>query len=310
MNEGQTLNLATRGSDLAIAQARTVAASLESHGVRTELRIIKTAGDESMADRFSDIGPQGVFAREIELALIDGSADLAVHSYKDLPSRTTEGLCVGAVPPRMDAHDVLLIRKEALRASEPFAPIQRGARVGTSSARRQAWLRHFRHDLDLAPLRGNVPTRLGRLRNGDYDAIVLAAAGLDRLQSAEVLLESLLADIAMIPLDMNSFVPAPAQGALAVQCRSDDRSLRDLLAKIDDRTGRECIKAERDALVHAEGGCDVAFGAHCRRVDNGYELVCMLERNGQVHTVNRRAAQSEGLGAAAWQELEREFSDG
>jgi len=310
MNEGQTLNLATRGSDLAIAQARAVATSLESHGVRTELRIIKTAGDESMADRFSDIGPQGVFAREIELALIDGSADLAVHSYKDLPSRTTEGLCVAAVPPRMDAHDVLLIRKDALRASEPFAPIQRGAKVGTSSARRQAWLRHFRHDLELAPLRGNVPTRLGRLRNGDYDAIVLAAAGLDRLQSAEALLESLLADIAMIPLDMNAFVPAPAQGALAIQCRSDDRSLRDLLAKLDDRTGRECIKAERDALVHAEGGCDVAFGAHCRRVENGYELVCMLERNGQVHTVRRKAAQCEGLGAAAWQELEREFSDG
>ncbi len=310
MNEGQTLKLATRGSDLAIAQAQGVAKSLESHGVRTELCIIKTAGDESMADNFADIGPQGVFAREIELALIDGSADFAVHSYKDLPSRTTDGLCVAAVPPRMDAHDVLLIRKSALRASEPFAPIERGAKVGTSSARRQAWLRHFRHDLHLAPLRGNVPTRLGRLRNGDYDAIVLAAAGLDRLQSAETLLESLLTDIAIIPLDMNTFVPAPAQGALAVQCRNDNRSLRDLLGKIDDRTGRECIKAERDALVHAEGGCDVAFGAHCHRVENGYELVCMLERNGQVHTATRQSAQCDGLGASAWQALEREFSDG
>jgi hydroxymethylbilane synthase len=310
MNDGQTLTLATRGSDLAIAQAQSVAQSLEPLGVQARLRIIKTAGDESQAERFSEIGPQGVFAREIEQALVDGTADLAVHSYKDLPTQSPAGLSVAAVPRREDAHDVLLIRKDALRTTESFAPIERAAKVGTSSARRQAWLRHFRHDLDLAPLRGNVPTRIGRLRNGDYDAIVLAAAGLDRLQQVEALLDPLLSDISVIPLDMDTFVPAPAQGALAVQCRSDDKAILELLEQLDDKTGRLCIEAERDALAHAEGGCEVAFGAHCRHSASGYQLVCMLERNGQVHTITQTAKDPEGLGAAAWQALEREFSAG
>jgi len=304
MNEGQTLRLATRGSELAMTQAQGVARSLESLGVRSELCVIRTAGDESQAERFSEIGPQGVFAREIELALLDGTADLAVHSYKDLPTQSAEGLSVAAVPPRADAHDVLLIRKDALRAIEAFAPIDHDARVGTSSARRQAWLRHFRHDLKISPLRGNVPTRIGRLRDGDYDAIVLAAAGLDRLPSVE----ELLGDITVLPLDLKSFVPAPAQGALAVQCRTEDKALRDLLKNIDDNAARQCVHVEREALAHADGGCEAAFGAHCHRIENGYELVCMLERNGQVHTVTERAEKPAGLGARAWQELERVFS--
>lgn len=310
MDKALQVRIATRGSDLAMTQARGIAESLQALGAETTLEIIKTAGDKSTAERFADIGPQGVFVREIEQALIDGRADIAVHSCKDLPTESAELLCIGAIPARLDAHDVLLIRKDALtlHTNERFAPIGRGTRVGTSSERRKAWLKHFRHDVEAVPLRGNVPTRIGRLRDGDYDAILLAAAGLDRLNAAEELPGPLLADITVFPLDMREFVPAPAQGALAVQCRGEDTDIRDLLAQIDDEHSRICVEIERDALTNAEGGCEVAFGAHCRKLVEGFEVTCMLERNGQIHTVRHAGRDAAGLGAAAWHALEREFS--
>ncbi len=304
------LRIATRGSDLAMTQAKSVAQSLQTLGARTELVVIKTTGDVSMAERFADIGPQGVFAREIEEALIDGRADIAVHSCKDLPTRSPEPLCIGAVPARVDAHDVLLIRKDALTLHEvdDFAPIARGARVGTSSERRKAWLRHFRHDLEVVPLRGNVPTRIGRLRDGDYDAIMLAAAGLARLEASEALLAPLLTDVTVFPLDASAFVPAPAQGALAIQCRGRDTAIVELLGQIDDEHSRTCIEIERQALAQADGGCELAFGAYARHIAQRFEVTCMLERNGQVHTITRRGRDAAGLGSAAWHALEREFS--
>ena len=308
MSERTPLKLATRGSDLALAQSGTIAAALRERGAEVELEIVNTAGDLSAAERFADIGPQGVFVREIEHAVVDGRADLAVHSCKDLPTSSPQALCIAAVPKRLDAHDVLLIRKDALRTSESLAPLANHAKVGTSSARRQAWIRHFRRDIEIVPLRGNVPTRLTRLRDGDYDAIVLAAAGLDRLKQVESLLEPLLADITAFPLDAGRFVPAPAQGALAVQCRADDKRLRALLGEIDDRVSRACVTAEREALAQAGGGCEIAFGAHCHYTGAGYELSCMLERTGQIHTVTAGAAAAEGLGRTAWQALAREFA--
>jgi hydroxymethylbilane synthase len=308
MSESSTLRLATRGSDLALTQSRTVADSLRAFGMQVELEIITTAGDRSAAARFADIGPQGVFVREIEQALIERRADVAVHSYKDLPTASPAELCIGAVPARKDPHDVMLIRNAQLDTNDRFVPLTRGARVGTSSARRQAWLRHFRHDVELLPLRGNVPTRIARLRDGDYDAIVLAAAGLERLRAVEELLEPLLSDITVSPLDADSFVPAPAQGALAVQCRAADESLRELLAEIDDRLSRTCIEVERDALKGADGGCEIAFGAHCRKTGSEFELTCMLERNSQVHTVTKSSTNSSDLGTATWHALEREFA--
>lgn len=310
MSSKQHIRIATRGSDLAMTQARDIAQSLAALGADTSLVVIKTAGDESTAERFADIGPQGVFAREIELALMEDRADVAVHSCKDLPTASDQSLCIGAVPARVDAHDVMLIRKDALtlHTSQPLAPIERGGRIGTSSERRRAWLKHFRPDLQVVPLRGNVPTRIGRLRDGHYDAILLAAAGLQRLSSAEALLEPLLADISVFPLDMQQFVPAPAQGALAVQCRSRDTEIHTLLEQIDDELSRACVEIEREALVGAEGGCEVAFGAHCRMVKHRvFEVTCMLERHGQIHTTTDSGA-ARGLGPKAWQALEREFS--
>lgn len=307
MTEKKPLRLATRGSDLALTQSGTVAASLRQLGADVELEVISTAGDRSAAARFSDIGPQGVFVREIEQALLDQRADFAVHSYKDLPSAAPEELCIGAVPVREDAHDVLLIRSSALDTTDRAIPLRHGAKVGTSSARRQAWLRHFRHDIDIEPLRGNVPTRIGRLRDGEYDAIVLAAAGLERLKSVEELLEPLMSEITACALDMTTFVPAPAQGALAVQCRAADVEMRKLLAQIDDPASRACIEVERDALRGADGGCDLAFGAHCHKSGMQFKLTCMLERAGQIHQVSKSGESADGLGVTAWQALESEF---
>lgn len=307
MTEAKVLRLATRGSDLAMTQSGTVADSLRRLGANVELEVISTAGDRSAAARFSDIGPQGVFVREIEQALLDHRADIAVHSYKDLPSATPQELRIGAVPVREDAHDVLLIRTSALDTKDSVIPVGHAAKVGTSSARRQAWLQHFRRDIHIEPLRGNVPTRIGRLRDGEYDAIVLAAAGLERLKNVEELLEPLMSEIAAFALDMAAFVPAPAQGALAVQCRAADADIAELLAQIDDPASRQCIEVERDALRGADGGCDLAFGAHCRKSGAQFELSCMLERAGQIHQVTQTSEIAEGLGASTWQVLEREF---
>src|SRR5690606_15587495 len=184
------LKLGTRGSELARTQSETVADSLRALGFDVELVIIRTSGDRATNVPFSSIGPQGVFVREIEQALADGRVDLAVHSYKDMPTKSPPELVVAAVPPRVDAADRLLVRADAAAraASAPVParhglalPLPQGARVGTASARRRAWLEHFRPDLVIEPLRGNVPTRVRKLEELELDAIVLAAAGLDRL---------------------------------------------------------------------------------------------------------------------------------
>jgi len=297
------LKLGTRGSDLARTQAMTVARALDAGGFPTELRIIRTAGDDSAAASFASIGPQGVFVREIEQALVAGAVDLAVHSYKDLPTRSPPELVVAAVPQRRDPADVLLVHESAFAdgAGVPV-PLAAGARVGTSSARRRAWLTHFRADLEPLALRGNVPTRIRRLQAREYDAIVLAAAGLERLRETDVL-EALLEGLVIERLDPLRFVPAPAQGALAVQCRRDRSDILAALGRLDDAATRAAVGAEREALAWAEGGCDVAFGAHCRAASAGFELVAMLERDGRVLTGAARGAAADALAARACQAL-------
>ena len=258
------LRLGTRGSELALTQSSTVADALRARGHDVELAIIKTAGDRAVGVPFAAIGPQGVFVREIEQALVEGSIDLAVHSFKDLPTTSPRELTIAAVPPRYDPADLLLVRHAALaRDADAWLPLAAGARVGTASARRRVWLTHFRTDLVIEPLRGNVPTRIRKLTEGAYDAIVLAAAGVERLQ-ADARLTTLLQAVTIVRLDPERFVPAPAQGALAVQCRGDDGFLRDALAALDDSASNSAVAAERAALAYAEGGCDIAFGAYCR----------------------------------------------
>ena len=303
MSARPALRLGTRGSDLARTQSGTVAAALERLGVPCELAIIKTAGDQNTTSSFASIGPQGVFVREIEQALVERRIDFAVHSFKDLPTKSPAELTIAAVPARVDPADLLLVRREALAPDTgDWLPLKQGARVGTASARRRAWLQHFRRDLAIEPLRGNVPTRVLRLEEGRFDAILLAAAGVERLQ-AEQRLGSALADIAVLRLDPMRFVPAPAQGALAVQCRRDDARVLEALARLDHAQSRAAVTAERDALARAEGGCDVAFGAYCVSTGGKHELVAMLERGGAVHTARVTGVDAATLGAAVWANL-------
>jgi hydroxymethylbilane synthase len=328
-----TLKLGTRGSDLALTQARWVAAALANHGVETELVVISTSGDRSEAPSFGAIGPQGVFVREIEQALLDAAIDIAVHSYKDLPTQSPAGLVVAATPARRDVADWLICRRNAARHDPAAARVgsrrdtarvgslaggaaldalaksalAEGARVGTSSARRQSWLRSLRPDLDIQPLRGNVPTRLKRLASGDYDAIVLAGAGIERLDEAGDLLAPILAGLVRTRLDPERFVPAPAQGALALQCRRDDAGTGALeaLAAVADADTAIAVALEREALRLAEGGCDAAFGAWARRAGDGHELIVMAERDARVVTARAAGdAETDGLAAAAMRALD------
>jgi hydroxymethylbilane synthase len=298
------LRLGTRGSDLARAQAQTIATSLAAAGLPTELVIIRTSGDLAPAASFASIGPQGVFVREIEQAVLDGSIDLAVHSFKDLPTQSAAELVIAAVPVRVDAADVLVINAGAHgKGRDALLPLADGACVGTASARRRVWLKHFRPDLEVDSLRGNVPTRIKRLKNGDYDAILLAAAGIERLRASTSVLDAPLAGLSVVRLDPHRFVPAPAQGALAVQCHRDRAEVTAALARLDDAPSRLAVEAERDVLGRAEGGCEIAFGAHCFKVGNGFELVAMLERGGRVLTTTARGQDAHALGALAWRSL-------
>ena len=301
------LRLGTRGSDLARTQSGTVAASLEKAGFAVELVIIKTAGDQNQTALFGSIGAQGVFVREIEQALVEKRIELAVHSFKDLPTQSPEELVVAAVPARVDPADLLVVRRSALDGEkDEFIPLAKSAKVGTASARRRVWLKHFRPDLNIEPLRGNVPTRVRKLLEGAYDAIVLAAAGVERLKTEQHLLSDLgaLSEIEFLRLDPEKFVPAPAQGALALQCRRDDRRVLAALATIDHAPSHAAVHAERDALARAEGGCDVAFGAYCFKRDGAHELLAMHERNGVVRSARVRGRDPKKLGAIAWATLD------
>ena len=305
------LRIGTRGSHLARTQSTTVAAALQALGHETELVIIHTSGDRSTAPSFGSIGPQGVFVREIEQALLDGAVDVAVHSYKDLPTASPRELTIAAVPERLDAADVLVMRDLTTTGGDGALPIREEAHVGTSSARRQSWLRHLRPDLIVEPLRGNVPTRIRRLDEG-LDAIVLAAAGIDRLKhtAIEDAPDLVLADRVLARLDPDVFVPPPAQGALAIQCRAADGEIREALTALDHAATRRCVDAERALLARVEGGCDVAFGAHCARAagagNAALSLTAMLERDGEILRTQASGSDTDALVAQAWEALRRE----
>jgi hydroxymethylbilane synthase len=236
------LVLGTRGSTLALAQTRIVADAL---GASVETRIIRTAGDASSRP-IQELG-DGVFVIAIEDALRAGEIDAAVHSLKDLPTGDRPGLVIAAILPREDPRDVLVTS-----ARGGLATLPRGARVGTSSPRRDAALRLLRPDITTAPIRGNVETRLAKVVRGEYDATVLALAGLRRLGVAVDDDEILTAD---------QMLPAPGQGAIAVQCRTDDRPARERLRPIDDSASRAATDAERELLRLMGGSCELALGA-------------------------------------------------
>lgn len=286
---GMHVRIATRGSELALTQARSVAAQLAALGASTELVLVETAGDRSTAP-FSAMPGSGFFTKAVQQAVLDGRADLAVHSHKDLPSAPVEGLEIAAVPTRADPRDVLVVRPEVHDPSEgTWLPLHRGARVGTSAARRRHQLGFHRPDLELRELRGNVPTRLARLDGEELDAVVLAAAGLERLGLD-------LGDLVVVPLDPRVFVPAPAQGALALEARraAADADLTALLTRLHDVAGYATVAAERGLMGMLQGGCQLALGAHgVAGPSGGLKLYAYYE--GRTVCVDGRTAEEAAV---------------
>lgn len=299
------LRIGTRASALARAQAAEVARRLANAGHATEIIRIATLGDRVTDRAFTDVGAFGIFVREIEAALLDGRVDVAVHSYKDLPSRGPVELVVAAVPERLDAADVLLVRAEAATPGGVI-PVRHGARVGTSAVRRQALLRALRPDLAIGMLRGNVPTRVGALVDGEFDAIVLAAAGLARLEGgagADRL--SLPAGVVRTRLDPAEFVPAPSQGAIALQVRTDAHAVCGVVAALDDQAAARALRAERAALALAEGGCTLPFGAWCEAWPDGSLTlrVVLGQEDGTLARAQSTGNDPEAVARAAWRDL-------
>jgi len=239
--------IGSRGSDLALWQANHVLKKVQALGLTAEIKIITTQGDAIQNLSFDKLEGKGFFTKEIEDALLNKEIDLAVHSHKDLPTTSPEGLKIAAVSERENPADILLIRKEcvdpALRLS-----VKKNAVVGTSSARRKSQLLAFRNDIKIEDLRGNVPTRIQKLRDKKYEAIMLAAAGVERLKID-------LSEFKVIRLDPKEFVPAPAQGVLGLQIREDDEELFQYINKLNSDTIEDIIGIERKVLNLFDGGC-------------------------------------------------------
>ncbi len=253
------MRAASRGSALALWQTRHVAGLLSASGPALEFEevVVSTAGDRDTATPIHSMGGKGVFVKEVQAAVLDGRADIAVHSGKDLPAVTPEGLVLAAVPRRADARDALV--------GCAFESLPVGARVATGSVRRRAQLAWHRPDLVFSELRGNIATRLAKAEA--FDAIVMAAAALDRLEIDPGVVDRLGREV---------MVPQVAQGALAVECRADDPATRELLAAIEDPETRRVVDAERAFLLELGGDCSLPAGAHAVSVDGDIELIGML----------------------------------
>lgn len=259
MTDLRPVRIGTRGSALALWQAHHVRDALraEHPGLRVDLEIISTEGDRVQDRPLHEIGGKGLFVRAIEQRLLDGTVDLAVHSMKDLPAFGPPGLVIACTPRREDPRDALVAPPGLTLASLPP-----GARLGTGSLRRGALARRINPTVEIVPIRGNVPTRVGKVDGHELDAVLLAAAGLRRLDKADRIAE---------PLDPESFCPAPAQGILALQCREDDDHVRTLLAPLRDEDAAIATAAERGFVQRLGAGCTVPMGCHAVR--HGDELL-------------------------------------
>jgi len=251
----QHIVIGSRGSDLALWQANHVKSQLENIGCSVEIKIIVTQGDAIQHLSFDKLEGKGFFTKEIEKELLEGTIDLAVHSHKDLETNPPKGLVIAAVSERENPADLLLIAKSAVDTSKEWK-LKEGAIIGTSSARRKSQVMRFRNDVEIKDLRGNVPTRIDKLRKGAYDAILLAKAGVDRLKID-------LSEFEVIEMDPTSFVPAPAQGVLGLQVREGDQAIFDTIHKLNNSTIENRIGIERKVLNLMEGGCQLPLGVYC-----------------------------------------------
>lgn len=290
------IRIATRASDLALWQARWVAAWLAAAGVATELVEVQTVGD--LSDAPLDQLGVGVFVRGVQAALIGGGADLAVHSYKDLPSAGAVGLEIVAVPTRAALHDVLIVQPQVVDAAAGAIPLRSGARIGTGAVRRTSQLLELRPDLACVAIRGNVPTRVAQVREQRLDGVMLAAAGLDRLQLD-------LDGLVRIDLDPRVFLPAPAQGALALEMRVGD-PLQPWVRAIHDAAHHPCVAAERHLLALLDAGCQLALGVLATHTAAGIEVLASFEGK----RVRGLAMEPEGAAQAAFDALGSAASTG
>ena len=263
--DGQNIiKIGTRGSDLALWQAHYVKGLLENIGCNVVIKVIKTKGDQIQHQSYEKMEGKGFFTKEIEEALLSKEVDLAIHSFKDLETAEVPGLTIAAVSYRENPSDTLLIKKNAVDQSK-YLSLKDGAKVGTSSARRKAQLKGFRDDITIVDLRGNVPTRVEKLRKGGYDAIMLATAGLNRLQLN-------LSDFHTEELDPKEFIPAPAQGVLGLQTRTTDKRVNSFVIQLNNPDIKEQIDIEREALSIFSGGCQLPLGVYCIKEGNDFKV--------------------------------------
>lgn len=288
------LRIGSRGSALALWQANHVRDLLQTtHGILAEIVVIKTSGDRSPDTPIAGMSVKGVFIKELEDALLDRRVDLAVHSMKDVPTEIPVGLEIAAITKREDVRDCLVSR-----GGVPLDGLAAGARVGTTSLRRQSQLRRMRGDLDVRDLRGNVDTRLRKVESGEFDAAVLAMAGLVRLG---------LAARATQVFEPDTMLPAVGQGALGIETRDDDANTRQLVASLDDGESRAAVTAERSLLAELQGGCQVPLGAW-GRIYNGELLLdaCVLSADG-AEAMRQSARGSAANAASIGRELGRKL---
>ena len=247
------LTIGTRGSELALWQARHIQARLGGEAAGVQLKIVKTSGDQLLNIPLQAQLDKGFFTKELEVELANNLVDAAVHSLKDLPTNLPPGLVLAAIPERAEVNDVLLVHRSALDLSRPL-PVKAGARIGTASMRRSALLLHVAPDVEAVLLRGNVPTRLNKAKTGELDAVLLARAGLARLNLDP-------GDLAVFDLNPQRWLPAAAQGALGIEIREDDKNATDYLKTLHDQATATAVGLERGLLRRIEGGCHSPFGA-------------------------------------------------
>ena len=301
MNKNQTLKIATRRSPLALWQANYVKERLIQiyPELTVELVPLITKGDVILDTPLAKIGGKGLFVKELENALLSGEADIAVHSMKDVPMQFPAGLELSVICKREDPRDAFVSNRYRCLAELP-----QGARVGTSSLRRQCQLKQLRPDLDIQSLRGNVGTRLSKLDNGDYDAIILAAAGLIRLE-----LQQCIASF----IDVETSLPAAGQGAVGIECRSNDERVKRLLAPLADVQTTACVLAERAMNNHLQGGCQVPIGGYAVLQDNQIylrALVGALYGSKIIRAEGKSAVENaEVLGVQVGQQLLEQGAD-
>jgi len=288
------MRIGTRGSQLALWQANHIAGALRALGHTVEIEVIRTTGDRMQQSSFDAAGKslgKGIFTKEIEDALAERRVDLAVHSYKDLPTELDPRFTIAAVPEREDARDAFV----SVRYASP-AELPSGARVGTGSLRRQSQLLALRRDIECVDIRGNVDTRLRKLAEGEGEALILAVAGLARIGRTENIRHS---------FGVGEMCPAAGQGALAIECRADDANTRDVLAALEDSAARFATDCERAALAALGGGCMVPIGVHCWAESGTYVVSAVVANPMGTRIVRsqRQGSDAHALGNAVAADL-------